>query len=65
MFHHRRAALKTPFPACTINLLSSPAGAQGRTAKLDEKLKTYHLIFLKKGPHRDQDLAMAAEIQTA
>lgn len=28
-----------------------------------EEMKTYYLVFLKKGPKRDQDSAAAAEIQ--
>ncbi len=38
---------------------------KGKTsASLDkEEMKTYYLVFLKKGPKRDQDSATAAEIQ--
>ncbi len=38
--------------------------AQKKSASLDkEEMKTYYLVFLKKGPKRDQDSASAAEIQ--
>jgi uncharacterized protein YciI len=51
--------------ACTSLLLTSAAGAQNQESKLEDKLKTYHLVLLKKGPHRDQDSAAAARIQAA
>jgi uncharacterized protein YciI len=38
--------------------------AQKQTKALEkEEMKTYYLVFLKKGPKRDQDSATAAEIQ--
>lgn len=37
---------------------------QKKSASLDkEEMKTYYLVFLKKGPKRDQDSSTAAEIQ--
>lgn len=38
--------------------------AQKKTKAIEkEEMKTYYLVFLKKGPKRDQDSTTAAEIQ--
>lgn len=50
-----------------IILASSLASSQGKKKekKLEDKLKTYYIVFLKKGPTRDQDSVTAAKIQEA
>jgi uncharacterized protein YciI len=58
--------MKTFLLASTVVfLLSSPAGAQEKNGNPGDTMKTYYLVLLKKGAHRDQDSATAAGIQAA
>jgi uncharacterized protein len=45
-------------------LLQSKATAQTNPVK-DWKMKTYYMVILKTGPHRDQDSSAAKQIQDA
>jgi uncharacterized protein YciI len=54
--------MKTICTLITLILFSVAVHAQQNDFDMS-KMKTYYLVFLKKGPHRDQDSVTAAKIQ--
>jgi uncharacterized protein YciI len=54
--------MKTIFAFCSLILFSAAVQAQQNDFDLSN-MKTYYMVFLKKGPHRDQDSTTAARIQ--
>lgn len=54
--------MKTLFTFLALIMLGASAHAQQNDFDMS-KMKTYYMVFLKKGPHRDQDSATVAKIQ--
>ena len=49
---------------CLISFIAIAISVQAQNPDFDKsKMKTYYMVFLKKGPHRDQDSVTAAKIQ--
>jgi len=54
--------MKKIFCLISVIILSFSLHAQNPDFDMS-KMKTYYMVFLKKGPHRDQDSVTAAKIQ--